>query len=312
MSKFIEKHIARDGKHVEHPELFEGERGWENLAHPNVYVAEAQPQYPVGARFNAGERVFYYARYDGKVTASTWNVVADTDGDDLLGKALFNTGFAQDYASSLVQGTSGESVMYIWDTVNSTNAGTERANDFYSGGWVNGKDTAPSDARMFSRYITKSEFSSSQVVGGTARSNVTTLTLEQPLVNTFTALTTVVTPNPWKHAAWFSGDANKGQQPVLGVCMVNNPTANYYVWLQTYGPIGSAQITNAAVGAIENEISYYIMADGSFQGLDAAATDTYGLRGAYTFAGYSLPSTIFESGSGQDESYPIIDLRIKR
>ncbi len=304
----IQRIVAKDGSYIQLPPWYSGEENWANLAHPNVYVADSKVEYPRGTKYVEGERVFRYAIYDGKLTASTWNSIADTAGDDLMGKALFNTGFAQDYASSLVYGAG--STVDVWTTVASTVVGTERSNDFYSGGWMNGKDTAPSDARMFFRRITKSVYSAAKTVNGTARTLVTTLTLDQALVNSFTAMTFVLTPNPWKHAAWFSGDANAGYSPVLGVSMVNNPTANYNVWLQTWGECGTAQITNAAVGASERETSFYIMSDGSFQGLADGTTDTYGLRGAYTYAGYTLVSTVTESGSGQDESYPILFLRL--
>ncbi len=304
----IQNIIQKDGSYIQLPPWYEGESNWTTLIHPNVYEADVLVEYPRGTKFVEGRREFNYAFYDGKLTASTWNSIADTAGDDLMGKALFNTGFAQDYASSLIFGPSGSTTLEFWDTVASTVVGTERSANFYSGGWINGKDTAPSDARMFYRRIVEGAFDSAKTVNGTARTNVTTLTIDQATVNAFTAMTFVVTPNPWKHAAWFSGDANAGYSPVLGVCMVNNPTANYNVWLQARGPCGTAQITNAAVGAAERETSFYIMSDGSFQGLADGTTDTYGLRGAYTYAGYTLPSTVTESGSGQDESYPIIFL----
>ena len=288
---------GRSGAHWTFPAFFEGETEgvWQNMVADNIYTADATLLKPRGTRLEIGGKVFYYATYYGKISS---NVKADTAGDDLLGKGLFNFGFAQDYADKLT-GAAGSRTVTLADTVAGTP--TERVNDFYSGGELGIKDTAPSDARMTSRFIEAS------TISGTT----TTLTLDQPLVNVITGGNSVLTPNPYKYASWYHEHANALYHWPVGYCMVNNPTAAYDVWLQTYGSMMSAHVTNSFEGANSNEIVVYGMADGSVQVRDAA-TDTYNLDGAYPIIGHTIANSRSESGSGQNEGLPFIFLTLRR
>lgn len=285
---------GKTGAKLTMPSWYEGETGWDNMQNPNIYTEDTTETLPRGTRLQIGERVFYYATYYGKISSNT---KADTAGDDLLGKGLFNFGFAQDYSNKLT-GASGSTSITLADTVAGTP--TERVNNFYSGGWLNVKDTAPSDARFIWRYIEASTISST----------TTTLTIDQPLVNAITGGNSVLTPNPYKYASWFHEDANAAYHFLCGFSMVNNPTASAGIWLQTYGPMGTNNVTNAFMGASEGEVQVYCMADGSIQVRDGA-TDTYALDGGYPLVGHIMPSSRTESGSGQDETYPIVYLTLR-
>ncbi len=301
----IQSLVNKDGARVEMPAWYQGQRGWGNLGHPNVYVAEGQAQYPVGTKYTEGSRVFWYVKYVGKSTASTWihTSIAATAGDDLMGKFLMNTGFPVTYSSTYTYGITDTKIV----EVDTTTLAVEKFTDYYSGGWVSGKDTAPSDARFFFRRIVAADYSAAKTVGGSAKTLVNTLTVDQNLVNTFTAIALSLTPNPWKHATWLAGDANSTYWYPLGASMVNNPTATYYCWVQTYGECGLLHITNTTEGANEREVIYYIYADGSVQPAVAGASNT----GGYPEAGYLVQNSISETGSGQDDPYPIVFLTLK-
>lgn len=286
---------GKTGAHITMPAWFAGELGWDNMENPNVYVADAILAHPHGTRLEIGERVFYYATYYGKISG---NVKADTVGDDLLGKGLMNFAFAQDYSNKLTW-TAGTRTVVLTSTVDGTP--TERVDDFYSGGWLGIKDTAPSDARMVHRYIEAS------TISGTT----TTLTIDQPLINAITGGNSVLTPNLYKYASWYHESAGAPYYPIVGYCMVNNPTAAYGVWLQTWGPMMSAHVTNTFEGANDSEVVVYGMADGSIQVRDGS-TDSYSLDGRLPIIGYTIPNSLSESGSGQDEGLPFIFLTLRR
>ena len=285
---------GESGAHWTFPSFFAGETEgvWSNMENDNIYTADATLKKPRGTRLEIGDAVFYYHTYYGKINGNT------KAGDDLLGKGLMNFAFAQDYSNKLT-GSSGSATVTLADTVAGTP--TERVNDFYSGGKLGIKDTAPSDARFTSRFIKAS------TISGTT----TTLTLDRPLVNDITGGNSVLTPNPHKFAAWYHEHANKVSYKVLGYSMVNNPTAAYGVWLQTYGTMMSGHVTNSFEGANFNEIVVYGMADGSIQVRDGA-TDTYNLDGAYPIIGHTIPNSISESCSGQNEGLPFIFLTLRR
>ena len=279
--------------HVTLPPYCAGELGWDEMSEPNVYAADETLLHPNGTRLQIGERVFYYSTYYGQITS--W-AKADTAGDDLLGKGLQTFAFAQDYADKLT-GTSGSTSIALADTVAGTP--TERADNFYSGGWLNAKDTAPSDARMISRFIEAS------TISGTT----TTLTVDKALVNDITGGNSVLMPNPYKYASWHVDHSGFIYSGWLGVSLVNNPTAGYGLWLQTYGPCGMNHVANANEGASGGESIVLGMGDGAIQVLDGN-TDTYSYSGNRPIIGYTMPNSRTESGSGQDEAYPIVFLTI--
>lgn len=282
--------------HVTLPPYCAGELGWDNMSEPDVYVADATLLHPHGTRLQIGQRVFYYATYYGAITS--W-AQADTAGDDLLGKGLQTFAFAQDYADKLT-GAADSTSIALADTVAGTP--TERVDNFYSGGWLNVKDTAPSDARMISRFIVSSTMDATTAT-------TTNLVVDKPLPYVITGGNSVLMPNPYKFASWHYDHSSYIYSRWLGVCMVNNPTAAYGIWLQTYGPCGMNHVANANEGAGDGESIVLGMGDGAIQVLDGN-TDTYSYSGHRPIIGYTMPNSRTESGSGQDEGYPIVFLTI--
>jgi len=296
-----------DGSTIYMPAWFQGESGWGNLKKPNIYTADAVQQYPCGTRFVEGDRWFRYARYLGSPATYTTTAITATDGDDIMGKFLMQGAYQQDYADSLVvRHVAGETSSWIGTTV-----ATDRSDDFYSGGFVNGKDTAPADARHFSRRIVAHNYDAAKTVGGTAYTYVSELQLDQPITNSKTSMAVTVMPNCWKRILWYSDTASAQYYSAMGACMVNDPTATYFVWLQTHGPMACHHVANANVGASNFEMVYYILGDGSVQGIDSS-TDTYGIgEGQFQIAGRILSNTIIEGATGADEGLPILWIELE-
>ena len=299
----IQSLVNKDGARIEMPAWFQGSDKWGNLAHPNVYVADSARQYPEGTKYVEGNRKFRYVKYVGKQTASTWiySSIGATNGDDCMGRFLFNASYAATYASTYTYGLTGTKIVEV-DTLLTT---VEKANNFYSGGWVSGKDTAPSDARFFFRRIVAHDYSAAKTVGGSDKTLVGTLTVDQNLVNTFTAMALSLTANPFKRIVWREGDGDALYGMASGACMVNNPTVNYWVWVQTAGPCGCLHIGADFGGAEEREVSYFLRADGSVH-ISLGQTG-YGDSG-YPPIGFLIPDAINETGSGQDDNYPVINI----
>ncbi len=308
------------------PEYYEGENGWGNLAIPNVYdTDDATTLYPRGTRFVAGERSFYYGTYRGKADtgASAYTVTA-TDGDDLAFKMLFSVAYNQAYATGkLVRKIAGEIDVAVVDTVDDGG----RADNWYSGGWISGKDTTPTDERMFSRRIeghsyaatgsTTQKFwsvtnNANTVVDLSASSNVSVLRLDQAVINSKTTMAFKVHTNEWKHAIWQSDTGYHMNASPLGACMHNNPTATRAVWMQTYGQMFCPHLHTAAFpGTATNDCTIVVMGDGSFEGRDTtydyAATGTF-----FPVVGRVLGSTTFEAAGQVADSLPMIYLLWKK
>ncbi len=285
-----------DGATIYMPAWFQGEVGWGNLQRPNIYLADgdATAKYPVGTKFVEGDRAFRYIKYVG--TGAGWNTstVTATDGDDLFGKFLFVGTYQQDYATGLViRHVSGETSSWIGTTVS-----TDRSDDFYSGGILNGKDTAPSDARHFGRRVVAHNYTAvgteDMFVGGSSFTLVSELQLDQPIVNSKTSMAVTVMPVAWKHGIWMPDTASAAFGPALGASMVNDPVATRFIWVQVSGPMPMHHVTNAAEGANSDEMLFYIMGDGSCQAIQSG--DTYTQIGYHQVAGRIWSNTSIESG----------------
>lgn len=301
MENIIHSILVNDGAYVQMPAWYQGQTKWGNLDHPDVYVADSTAQYPAGTRYVEGDRRFAYVKYVGNQTSSAWiySSIAATNGDDCMGRFLFNASYAATYASTYTYGLTGTSLVEV-DTLLTT---VEKAEDFYSGGWMSGKDTAPSDARFFFRRIVAHDYSAAKTVGGSAKTLVGTMTVDQDLVNTFTAMALSLTANPYKRIVWRSGDGDAIYGQAIGACMVNNPTVNYYCWVQTGGPCGCLHISTGFAGAEERETTYNLRGDGA---VDPSIDQVGKAYTGYPTVGYLLPCSISETGSGQDDNYPII------
>jgi len=304
------------------PEYFSGELGWGNLELPNVYLADdTAALYPNGTKLVQGERVFHYGRYLGKLTESGTAVTATTPGDDLAGKFLFTMAAQQDMANGLLVRKLANELHIVFNTTVSA----AQSNDYYSGGWVTGKDTVPADERMFWRYIVKHTYQSStgtsfeiwnddtksySKVSLSSYSNVSILELDQPVINSKSGMATTLMQNPWKHIVWQSASAystNRGK--VMGACMHNDPAMNGYGWYQTWGPMSCMHL-EYALGGAEGCNTLILMADGSISARNSNSGTYDRLDDHKPIIGYLLSDPRSLTGSFQGESLPMIFVTI--
>lgn len=306
------------------PEYYEGELGWSNLAMPSIYAADdATALYPRGTRFVAGERTFYYGTYRGVVNpgASAYTVTA-TNGDDLAFKCLFTVAYNQDMSNAeLVRKVANELALIYSATINDG----ARVNNWYSGGFVSGKDSTPADERMFSRFITRHIYQATgssydmwndanqayTAISLTAYTHASILELDQPIINTKTGMATVIHTNPWKHAIWQNSSGYVINHGPLGFCMHNDPTATRHVWFQTWGPMFCPHYhAGTGVGQTDTEVEIALMGDGSIQA--RSSNYDYHVNSYFPVIGYRLGSTIFETASRAVELLPMIYVQMRR
>lgn len=309
------------GRTIYMPEYYRGEEGFGNLALPNVYNADdATALYPRGTKFVTGERVFFYGTYEG-VVAHGGTTVSDTSGDDLAFKFLFTNVIQSDMATGLLIRKQANEQHIVYQTTISA----ARYDDWYSGGWVTGKDTTPADERMFSRYIVEHEYSATgsktQLIWNastgaytevdlSAYTEVSVLELDQPCINAKTTMATTLMRNPWKSIVWQSDTAytlSRGR--VMGACMHNDVTYDRHTWFQTYGPMFSPHL-EVAVGTLGCE-TVICMADGSISvrgtSYDRFATGTF-----MPIVGFVISDAKFPTGSAVTELLPMIFVTLQR
>lgn len=280
------------------PPWFQGEAGWGNLSPPNVYEADPQQRYPAGAKYVEGDRIFRYVKYLGQSNTSDGYIhtaIQSDVGENCMGRFMFNIGFPVTYAGSYVYGLVGTKIVEI-DT---TTLAIEQAADYYSGGWITGYSATN---RFLTRRIVAHDYAASKVVGGTSKSAVSTLTVDQNLVSTLASMATSITSNPWKRTVWRWQDAGALYGHTVGAAMVNDMAVNSWYWSLTKGPMGCAHIESDFGGVSERETIYTLRGDGSINACLGSTSDTAGRP----VIGHSLPSSIAETGSGQDDSYPMI------
>lgn len=314
--------ILQNGSTIIMPPWFRGELGWGNMALPNVYETDDAIQaYPAGTKFVEGDRTWFYARFRGTVT-TPYTSYTQESGTDLQGIQLFTGAYQVDMTNAkLVRKIQDEQSLWYQTT---PSAG--RADDFYAGGFVVGKDTVTNHRPFFRRIIAQNYDATGLArslswnavnqeyteVDLSSYSQVSELQCDQPFHQSKTSLPTMIMPLPYKNAAAFRVDANSHADGMaIGACMTNNPTYDHWVWCQTHGQLGTIAIVNANVGGENNEILYYVMGDGGYQGVVSGEDTTYDLT-ERQLAGVSYGSTRFETGSYQDEGVPIIFLTMRR
>lgn len=312
---------SNHGRTIYMPEYCNGEVGWTNLELPNVYAADdAATLYPRGTRLVQGERSFYYGTYLG-VLANAGTSVSATNGDDLGGKFLFHNVVQTDMANGLLVRKTADELHVVYNTT----VTAARSNDFYSGGWVCGKDTAPSDERPFWRYIVKHTYQAAgssfdiwndsskayTKVDLTAYTFASILELDQPVINSKTSMATTLMQNPWKRIVWQSDTAYNMTRPkVAGACMHNNPTATRHTWFQTHGPM-FCQHLEYALGEIAGQ-TLILMADGSISGRNSNSGTYDRLDDHFPVIGYLYGDTAYGTGTNVTELLPMIYLTIQR
>ncbi len=308
----IEKLINIGGARVEMPPWFQGESGWGNLAHPNVYKADAQQQYPAGTKYVEGKRRFFYSKFIGTITGTEWGQALQAPNSTALtvtqGRFLFAHVFQQDYADGLLVRMVGAENS-IWYQTTTAEA---QANDYYSGGWVNGKDTGANN-RPFYRRIVAHNYSSSQTIPGesSAASDVSELQLDQDVVTTKTTMATTIMPNPDKHLIYKTHSEWNQYAPAMGAVVPNAVSQNEWIWVQGWGPMGIPWAAVEFSGAGNYEIMYKISGDGSVSGQHSGAPAPAD-GSTFQVAGNAMASSIMESASGQDEELMMIDLKLRR
>lgn len=312
MNKIQQALRYEDGAVVILPPYAQGESGYGQTAIPNVYKQDTVQQYPAGTKYVEGERVFYYDKFIGTITGVEWIVALQAPNSTGLtvtqGRFLFAHVFQQDYANGLlVRMVADESS--IWYQTTTSEA---QADDYYSGGWVNGKDTGDNN-RPFYRRIVAHNYTASLIIPGqsSADSDVSELQLDQPVETSKTTMATTIMPNPHKHCIYKSHSEWNQYAPAMGAVVPNVVAQNSWVWLQTYGPMGIPWAAVEFSGAGNYEIMYKISGDGSVSGQHSAAP-TPADGSTFQVAGEAMASSIMESASGQDEELAMIFLKLRR
>ncbi len=316
----------QDGKTLFMPSWYHGQDGWGNLQLPNVYKADgATGKYPAGTKYVDGERVFWYAKFIGQISGVEWIVALQAPNATALtvtqGRFLFAHVFQQDYSNGdLIRMVANEEAVFIANTTLEA-----RADDYYSGGWVNGKDTGDSN-RPFYRNIIQHNYEATglaaqkvlNVVTGaisevdlSGSSQVSELILDQGLIDSKTTMAPLAMPNVWKHLIYKTHSEVNQYAPAMGAVVPNAVDQNDFCWVQSWGPMGIPWAFVEFAGADTGEINYKVSGDGStspqHSGAPAPADGS-----TWQYAGHSMASSIMESAAGQDEELVMMYLKLNR
>ena len=317
--------IYHDGAAVILPPWFQGETGWQNTAFPNVYKADASQRYPAGTKFVEGERIFYHSKFIGQISGTEWIVALQAPNSNALtvtqGRFLFAHCFQEDMANGLLVRHNADEKSIVFQTTPSA----MRSTDYWSGGWVNGKDTGASN-RPFYRRIVKHDYAATgsaiqkirntstgldTIVDLSAYSQVSVLELDQSVVTAKTTMATTIMPNPWKHLIYKTHSEWNQYAPAMGAVVPNAVAQNEFVWVQTWGPMGIPWAAVEFSGAGNYEIMYKISGDGSVSGQHSGGPAPAD-GSTFQVAGHAMASSIMESASGQDEELMMIFLELRR
>ena len=299
-----------NGAVVVMPPFFEGETGWGNLDGPNVYTQDTVQQYPASTKYREGQRVFYYAKFIGQISGTEWIVALQAPNATALtvtqGRFLFAHCFQEDMANGLlVRMTAGDESIYY-----QTTPSVMQADNYWSGGWVNGKDTGANN-RPFYRRIIGHNYSASLVIDGTSYDDVSELELDQPVVTTKTTMATKIMPEPHKHCIYKTHSEWNQYAPAMGAVIPNVVAQNSWVWLQTWGPMGMPWAAVEFAGADTGEINHKISGDGSTSPQHSAAPSPAD-GSTWQEAGYSMGSSIMETAAGVDNEQPMVFLKLRQ
>lgn len=314
-----------DGKTVFMPAWFQGETGWGRLDMPNVYKADSSQVYPAGTKFQDGERIFYYGKFIGQISGTEWVLALQAPNATALtvtqGRFLFAHCFQEDMANGLLVRMTADELSLFYQTT----PAAMKATDYWSGGWVNGKDTGDNN-RPFYRYIVAHNYEAAGLaaqkvwneankseteVDLSAYTYVSELELDQPVVTSKTTMATKIMPNPWKHLIYKSHSEWNQYAPAMGAIMPNAVTQNYWAWLQTWGPMGNPWAAVEFGGADTGEVMHKISGDGSTSPQHSAAPSPAD-GSTWQVAGHSMGSSIMETASGVDNEIPMMYLMLRR
>lgn len=251
-----------DGQTVYPPRGFEDQVAPGNIALPNVYEQSASQLYPIGTRYEDGERVFHYAYAGGEIaltlrgaTGLTARTQSSQDTDDTAQVA--GVGYDADHPFK----------------IDGTSANTP-AKNAYAGQYIMIQATGSN--RITMRIVSNTQ-------GITASPYTTELVLDQPTPIAIGADKDCdIFPSRYadvRAAADYAAD----MYPVLGVPLVSITAARYF-WIQTWGPC----FLTARIGDTIGDNSFWrtvcFHSDGSLTTMHEATNAT----DSHQFAGYTL------------------------
>lgn len=295
-----------NGAHIEMPPWYGGETGWGNLEMPNPHLLASTATYPCGTKFVEGDRTWIYAHYRGTIHSANPQTVLDQDcAVKMMGKGLLSHSYQYDYAAGYCRSLAGSKTIILAVTDTGDNMEDMEADNAYSGGWILTNDSAAGDDQLQCFRIIESTYSATTAtIAEASMATPTTLTVDHTtsVAHSATAVASVM-PNMWKHIVWLDDNAYASWLPILGASMVGNITGAGYMWLQTYGPMGTKHLgTLPGDGVSEAEMKW--MSNGS---MDTAAT-----RNDYQTAGFVMFNSAAYDGSATSEGYPMVFLTMQR
>jgi len=278
MNRIIHKLVAKDGQYMVMPPWCEGQVGWGNMAHPEVYEETAQPAYPIGTKFVDGDRIWRYVQAGNSIVRgrglAAWNAYSTpTSGDGTTRET------ATIAAAQVIDAT----------TLSCTDQGTITVADLFAGGYA----------------MVYWEFLCLRVVSSTIEdaSGLFEVTIDRPLPVAIANTSNVTLyRNKYADVRYFSGGAN--MQFGSYVCVSHyTATDTYYFWGQTWGPAGMSGTDH--VGASGDERQVVFDQGGSLLVHSADTTKSY------QHAGYLIPYTGPSTG-GQDQpgAFIFVELQI--
>jgi hypothetical protein len=265
------------------PAWKEGQKGWGNLHHPEVYEEEAIAHYPIGTDFVDGDRSWHYVQAGnsivrGRVLAS-WNAFSTpTSGD----------GTTRETA------TIAAAVVIDSKVITCTDQGTITVANLFAGGYA----------------MVYWEFLCLRIVSSTIEdsSGQFTVTIDRPLPVAIDSASVVsLYRDKYADVRYLTSGSEQGW--ASGVCVPNyTKTDTKYFWGQTWGPCGLAGTDN--IGATAGERGIYRMHDGSVfvtTGIHASNNQP-----AYQHIGYVIPYTGDITGYDQPGAFIHVQLQLER
>lgn len=200
----IQSLVFKNSKAIVLPVWVEGEEGYGNLAHPDVYVLDTYQQYPIATKFVDGDKVFHYGYIQSDTGAASRGGLGLGSLSEMKSVTMHSDGEPV-----------GETELKIVDTTSTLNE------------WAGG---------MFMTYVAP-YFQGFRVLSNTATDETNSvLTLERGLLVALTAslASNELYANQYRklNACWVTGDHATSCMGIL----IPAAVASRYCWVQTWGP----------------------------------------------------------------------------
>ena len=237
----VHKLISKNGRHIVLPPYVDDQVGYENLQLPDLSVADAAQNYPLGTKYVDGDRVFRYARFMGTMNP-------DLGAKDTQPQAV---AYATIAAAALQYAT--QVVIDVAATDGIAGDGAIAADEL-AGGYLLVFDA---DSKAFIRQI----WSNTVIAAGGGE---VTVDLIDPIPVALIADTDhcEVMASPYRYLTAYTGN-DKGA--VMGMPQLVY-TSGQFGWIQTWGPTWIAP--HAAVGSGSNNRTCIFRHDGTIDELD--------------------------------------------